>query len=173
MRVRDRGSILEVEDRPGLHWLLGLLFIVVGTVFVLGPLGMFSDAEKLRWWLRIPIALLGALSVRIGLGQLFASPRSSLVVDRANGQMRLDRIGIRGRASSEWPIDSVAAIELLERKDDEGDPIFQLRVFRRDAEPVPLSSVWSHGRDRLENVARTLALAIDVETVNVRGPDHA
>ena len=43
MRVRDRGSTLEVDDVPGMHWLLGLLFIVVGGLFFAGPLGLFTE----------------------------------------------------------------------------------------------------------------------------------
>ena len=95
MLIRDRGSIVEVDDVPGLHWFLGVLFVVVGGLFFVGPLGVFTDADKLRWWLRVLISF-------------FASP-------------------------------------------------------------VPISTVWAHGRDAMERVARAVASSVGVEAINVRG----
>ena len=104
MRVRDRGSILEVDDVPGLHWVLGLLFVGVGTLFLVGPLGLFTDAERLRWWLRVLIAGMGAITAVVGVWQIARAPRSRLTIDRTNAQLRLERTGLGGRKKYEWPL---------------------------------------------------------------------
>ena len=169
MRVRDRGSIVEVDDVPGLHWLLGLLFVVVGTLFFAGPLGAFTDADKLRWWLRVLICVMGALSTGVGVWLIAQAPRSRLTIDRANSRARLERTGIRGRATFEWPLSAIAAVDLIERPDDEGNPVFQVRLFFRESLPVPISTVWAHGRDEMERVARAVASIVGVEAINVRG----
>jgi hypothetical protein len=168
VRVRDRGSILEVDDVPGLHWVLGLLFVGVGTLFLVGPLGLFSDAERLRWWLRVLIAGMGAITAVVGVWQIARAPRSRLTIDRTNAQLRLERTGLGGRKKYEWPLSEIAAVDLIERPDDEGSPVFQVRLFLRESLPVPISMVWAHGRDEMERVARVVASSAGVTTVNVR-----
>lgn len=144
-----------------------MLFVVVGGVFFLGPLGLFTDADRLRWWLRVGVTAMGAISIAVGVWQLMNAPQSTLVIDRAAGRARIERVGLRGRTSREWPLDSIAAVELLERKDDEGNAIFQLRLFLRDAEPVAISPLWSHGRERLEEIATNISSVVGVASINV------
>jgi len=171
--IRERGSVLEIEDVPGLHWLAGLLFVVVGGLFFVGPLGAFTDADKLRWWLRVLICGLGALSVGVGIWQIARAPRSRLTVDRANGRASLVRTGIVDRVKYEWALSDIAAIDLIERPDDEGNPVFQVRVFLRESAAVPISTVWTHGREAMERVARAVASSAGVKTVNVRSESEA
>jgi hypothetical protein len=169
VQVRDRGSIVEVDDVPGLHWLLGLLFVVVGALFFVGPLGAFTDADKLRWWLRVLISGLGALAAGVGVWQIARAPRSRLTIDPINGHVRLQRGGLNGRVSYEWPLSAIAAVDVIERPDDEGNSIFQVRLFFREASPVPISTVWAHGRDEMERVARAVASTVGVDAINARG----
>jgi hypothetical protein len=168
VRIRSEGRFLEVVHTPVLHWAFCLLFIGVGGVFLAGPFGLFTDAARLQWWLRILITALGGVGVGVGVWQLLTVPRSTLLIDRTAGRARMHRVGIAGKSSREVSIASIAAVELLEHKDDEGNPVYQLRLFIRDGEPVVLSPVWPHGRERLEAIARALAEATGVETVNVR-----
>jgi hypothetical protein len=173
VRLRDRGSILEVDDVPGMHWLLGLLFVVVGSLFLVGPLGVFNDADKLRWWLRMLISGMGAAATGVGVWQIARAPRSRLTIDRGNARARLERTGIGGRIKYEWPLSAIAAVDLIEKADDEGGAVFQVRLFLRESLPVPISTVWAHGREAMERVARAVASSIGVNTVNVRSESDA
>ena len=170
MQLRERGGTLEAEDVPGMHWLLGLLFVAVGGLFVAGPLGLLADAARLRWWLRAVVATLGGSGVAAGVWTLARSPRSRLTVDPAGAGVRLERWGIGGRDEWEWPLAALAGVQLVEGRDDEGGVVFQLHLLLRDARPVPLSPVWHHGRERMEHVARRLATVAGVRTINVRVP---
>lgn len=103
MSIRDEGRAFRIDDVPGLHWALVALFVGVGSLFTLGPLGLFTDAEKLRWPLRVLICLLWLTAVPVGLWVFAGAPLSRLVVDRAVGKIRLERWGLSGHSTFEWP----------------------------------------------------------------------
>jgi hypothetical protein len=160
--------VVEAEDVPGLHWLLALLFIGVGGIFVAGPLGLFLDAGRLPAWQRALAMGFGAVGVVVGFWTLDRSPRSRLVVDPRRGRLHLDQRGVGRRILRDWPLATLAAVELVEDRDDEGGEVFRLQLVLREGEPVLVSPVWRHGRDQMEGVARRLAGAARVGTVNVR-----
>jgi hypothetical protein len=95
--------VLEVENAPGLHWLLGLLFLGVGLVFVVGPLGLMRDLERVPAWQRALAVGFGAAGVAAGLWTLAGAPRSRLLVDPVRGHIRLEQRGLGGRTVQEWP----------------------------------------------------------------------
>ena len=170
MRIRERDGTLHVEDVPGMHWLLGLLFVGVGGLFVAGPLGLFADAGRLGWWVRAVTAALGVAGVAAGGRTLTRAPRSRLTVDPGGARVRLERWGVGGQATREWPLAALTAVQLAEGRDDEGGAVFQVHLHLLGAPPVPVSPVWRHGRARMEYVARRLAAAAGVRSVNVRAP---
>jgi len=153
-----------------MHWLLGLLFVGVGGLFVVGPLGLFTDARHMAWWIRAVTAALGAGGVAAGGWTLARAPRSLLTVDPAGGRVRLERWGLGGRVMREWPLTALTAVQLAEGRDDDGGAVFQVHLQLGQAPPVPLSPVWHHGRARMELVARTLAAAAGARPINVRAP---
>jgi len=174
VRVRERSDTVEVDDTPGMHWLLTLLFVGVGALFVAGPLGLFPDVGRMCWWLRALTAALGATSVAAGLWTLTRAPRSRLTVDRA--RVRLERWGLAGHVVREWPATALTGVQLVAGRDDEGGAVFQIHLWLRDEGPVPLSPVWRHGREPMEQVARRLAAAAGVRATNVgsaEGAPHA
>ena len=168
MRIRERGAIVEAEDVPGLHWLLGLLFIGVGGVFVVGPLGLFVDAARLPPWQRALAMGFGAVGLVVGFWTLDRSPRARLSVDPGRGRLRLDQRGIGRRSVREWPLAALRAVELLEDRDDEGGEVFRLQLALHEGEPVLVSPVWRHGRETMEAAARRVARAARVNTVTRR-----
>jgi hypothetical protein len=167
VRIREHEGALEAEDTPGLHWLLGLLFVGVGSVFVAGPLGAFNDAERLEWWQRALAAAFGAGGVAAGLWTLARAPHSRLTVDVSGARVRLERWGFGGRVVREGPLSAVTGVKLVEGRDDEGGEMFQLHLLLRATEPVPISPVWCHGRQPMEDAANRLAAGARVPVVNV------
>jgi hypothetical protein len=145
-----------------LHWLLGLLFAGVGSLFALGPLGLFRDAPTLRWPVGILCTALGAVVVAAGLWVLSRAPRSRLTVDATADRVQLRRWGLAGRFAVEWPLAEVAAVRLVESRDDEGGAVFQVHLVMREGASVPVSPVWYHGRRTHDAIARRLAAALRV-----------
>jgi hypothetical protein len=162
MRIADRDGILSVGDSPGLHWLLGLLFLSVGALFVLGPLALFHDRTTVGWPVRALSVVLGGTGVVTGLWVLHRSPQSTLEVDRRSDRVRLRRRGIGGRRTCAWSIRDVEAIRLAESRDDEDSPVFRVQVVLRDGQVVPVSLLWTHGREAAEAVVTRLRAALGV-----------
>jgi hypothetical protein len=160
MRIVERGGTLLLQDAPGLHWVLGLPFVGVGTVFVLGPLGLFANAAGVAWWVRVLAGLLGAAGVGAGLWVLSGSPRSTLRLDRATGRLHLERRRFTGREASVWSITEIADVGLTEQKDDEGDPVFRMHLLLRSGAMVPVSQLWTHGREQADAVEGRLREAL-------------
>jgi hypothetical protein len=160
MRIVDRDGILLGRDSPGLHWLLGLLFLGVGAFFVLGPLALFHDRTTVGWPVRALSALLGGAGVVTGLWVLHRSPQSTLEIDRGSDRVRLRRRGIGSRQKWAWSIRDVDEIRLAESRDDEDSPVFRVQVVLRDGEVVPVSLLWIHGREAAEAVLTRLRAAL-------------
>ena len=96
MKVRVLEGSIVVDDTPGLHWLHATLFIVIGAIFVAGPIFLFPDVDRMRGWLRAAVVMLGALGVVVGWWLLLQAPRSRIVADFAQSLLRLDRWSLRG-----------------------------------------------------------------------------
>jgi hypothetical protein len=169
VRLRDRDDgTLVVDETPVMHWLFALLFVGVGGLFVVGPLGVFTDADRLAWWVRAGIAAVGSIGVAVGGWVLVRAPRSRLTVAPARAGVRLERWGLGGHVAWEWPLAAITGVQLVQGRDDEGGTVFQLHLLVRDARPVPISPVWVHDRSGLERVARRLAAITGGRIVNAR-----
>jgi hypothetical protein len=166
VKLRVRNDAVEVDDTPTLFWLHALLFVIIGAIFFAGPIFLFPDADRMRWWLRIVIAVVGALSVSVGTWILLGSPRSRIRADRSQSLLRLDRWGLGRRECFEWPLDQLVAVQLAERRDTDGDPVYRLSLVVRDGRTVPMSELWHYGRERMAEATQQLALATGARAVN-------
>lgn len=164
MIVRTRDHTIEVDDTPVQFWIYALGFVVVGAVFVAGPISQFPEID--RMWLRLLIVTIGALSVSVGTWLIIGSPRSRILADVNQSLVRLDRWGLGRRERLEWPIDAVVAVQVSERRDVDGDSVFRLSLVVRDGRTVPMSDVWHRGRERIAEAARELANMANARAVN-------
>jgi len=144
VRITHRPGGLTIRDSPGLHWLLGGLFIVVGSAFVAGA---FSAGN---------LALLaggaGLIAIAAGAWVLARAPRSVLTID--GGVARL-----RGKT---YPIADIADVSVVVSEDDESNAIYQVHLVLRDGARVPVSRLWIH--DRAAAVAAADAVRASVVT---------
>lgn len=164
--VRSRERTIEVDDTPLAFWVYSLGFVIVGGIFVAGPISLFPDIEQMRWWLRVLIGTVGALSVSVGTWLLVGAPRSRIIADASQALVRLDRWGIGGRERFEWGIGDLVAVQLSERRDDDGDRVFRLSLVVRDGRTVPMSDVWHRGREHMAEAVRRLADMTGARAVN-------
>jgi hypothetical protein len=162
MKVVERGSDFEIRDSPGMHWLLAIIFVGIGALFVLGPLGLASNAHTLRWWERVLGVAMGGLGVAVGLWLFARAPSSRLRLDRVTRRVEIVRRAPWGRQGLQVSVADVTAIRLVEKTDDEGGAVFQVHLVLREGRSVPVSLLWAHGREPITDVGRRLAAALDV-----------
>ena len=160
--IVDRDGAVFVRDSPGLHWLLGLLFLGVGSIFILGPLWLFTNRAVVAWPVRGLSMLLGGAGVGAGLWVLSRAPYSILEVDRRAGRVRIRRWGVDGRRAHSWSIREVADVRLAESTDDEDTPMFRVEIALRDGSAVPASLLWTHGRGALDGVVKRLRETLEL-----------
>lgn len=162
MRAVLGHGVLRIDDRPGAHWAVALLFVGVGAVFVLGPLGLFTNAGEVGWFARGASMVMGGCGVGAGLWIARTSPYSRLVHSQATGRVRITRVGTAGRSALEWPAAEVTSVVIAAKKDDDGDDVFQVRLALASGSDVPVSLLWSHDGDGARNSARLLGEALAV-----------
>jgi hypothetical protein len=162
MRVLERDGGLLLADAPGAHWAMALLFVGVGLVFVLGPLGLFVNADSVGWLARGTAMVMGGCGVAAGLWIARESPRSRLVYARSSGRVRITRVGTTGRTEREWAAADVAAVAIVTKRDDEGSNVFQVRLVVANGGEEPASLLWSHDGDGAVRCAERLGDALGV-----------
>jgi len=137
-----------VKDSPGLHWLLGALFIGVGAVFVAGA---FSVDE-----MQLLAGGAGVIAIATGVWVVGRAPWSVLVIDG-------DRVHLRGETFRTADIEDV---RLIAGEDDEGGTVYQIRLAMRGGGEVAVSRLWVHGRAESVAAAKAIARAAGVTVVN-------
>ena len=106
----------------------------------------------------------GAIGVLVGLWWLSTAPHTRLVLSRSKGELRISRYGCFGWRVRRWPATDIAAVRVLDRKDDEDKDVFQIQVVLRSGEAEAASRFWTLGRDTME-CARRLSEALNVPIV--------
>lgn len=158
MRLTNVGRIITLEHTPGLHWLLGGLFVAVGLIGLAAPLGMAADAGTLRAWERVLAASMGIVALVAGVWVCWRAPRTHAVLDLSAGTGRVERLGIGLRETIEFPLEGVEAVLLDHDHDDEGGDVYRPALRMRDGRTVLLSPVWmQHGaQDAVQALAQAL-----------------
>lgn len=158
MRLTNVGRTITLEHTPGLHWLLGGIFVVVGLIALAAPLGMAADAGTLRAWERLLAASMGIVALVAGVWVCWRAPRTLAVLDLKSGTGRIERLGIGLRETIEFPLEGVEAVVLDHDRDDEGGDVYRPALRMRDGRTVLLSPVWmQHGaQDAVQALARAL-----------------
>ena len=160
MRCWEASTGLFIEDSPGLFWVFGALFVFVGAIFVLGPLGLATNAADVSLGVRIVIFSFGTIAVGVGLWVWKRSPLSRVHVNVTDRYVLVTRWGLTGREEIRVDFAEVHRLELESDKDSEGDPVFRPLVRLRNNATVLLSLLHVHDRTQVERVIQEVALRI-------------
>ena len=144
MQLTTHGRTISLTHTPGMHWLLGGGFVVLGIIGAAAPFGLATGVDALRRWELLVIALIGACSAGAGIWLLARSPRSALMLDLESGRGRLQRRGLAMVETTEFAVDGIDAVELEHSKDDDGGDIYRPALRLRDGTRLIVSTVWMH-----------------------------
>ena len=153
-RFDDR---LIVQDSPGCFWLMGLFFIFVGGIFVLGPLGLFNNNHEVPVWVRVASFVMGSIGVIAGGYLIRESPLTTTTVDVITRRIMIREVGLAGKRARVLNALQVREVIVAVKEDSDGDSTFQLQLLLTSGEHVPLSKLWATGRDSCDRQAESVA----------------
>lgn len=162
MRLVEHADTLEIRDAPGWHWLLALLFIGVGAIFVFVTRALVRGAGTFVSWQGVLAIVMGTVAIVVGIWMLVRAPFSRLRLDRLRRQVEIVRWGVFGRDAMRFAVADITAVRLVESTDEAEGAVFQVHVVPRRGHPVPVSVLWAHGREPVGAVATRLAAALGV-----------
>jgi hypothetical protein len=153
MKISESPERLTLRDQPGCIWGLGVFFLLIGALFVLGPLVLFSDRAEQPWYVTGLSVLLGSAGVAAGVWVLRV-PLTTTTFDRLERVVTVRTWGLRRMRDRRWPFTEVAGVRVIESQDSEGDPVYRLQLELRQEEPISLTEVHLHFRDGYEQAAQ-------------------
>jgi hypothetical protein len=153
MHIQETPEKLILQDRPGCIWLLSLFFILIGSMFVLGPLFLFSDRAEQPWYVSAIAIFMGLAALGAGLWQARRVPLSTTTFDRLDRSISMITWGLAGRSGQRWTFNDASALVVVEEKDSEGDPIYRLQLVLRSGETAWLTAVHLHVREPYDQAA--------------------
>jgi hypothetical protein len=160
VRFWDASTSFFIEDSPGLSWILGALFVLVGGAFALGSLGLFTNAADLSFGMRIVILALGTAGIGAGVWVWKRSPLSRVQVNVSDRYILVDRWGITGRETTRLDFADVRAVELETGTDSDGDPVYRPMLRMQNSSPLHLSLLHVHDRAQVERVIQEIVVRV-------------
>jgi hypothetical protein len=156
--IREGGQI-TLRDRPAPYRALGL-FLLAGSVLAIAmALGLATNADELEPWERLSSLAVG-LGVAAGaLWWLAQNPATEVRLDLTRRLLTLVRSGVQGRRERRVAFAELEAVELVQGKDSDGDPIWRPGVRLRSGEQILLSELWSHDQGAVRTGAAAVAEA--------------
>jgi hypothetical protein len=146
---------LVLSDSPGCFWLFGGFFCLVGGGAVAAASASQNGAYP-AWQVAFGIVM-GLVGLGTGLYLIYDAPASRVILTRHDGMLTILRRGIFRRVQERFALSSVSSIYLVQGKDIDGDPVFTLRMELQDGRETPLTHLWIHNRERLEQNLAELA----------------
>ena len=146
---------IVLSDSPGCFWLFGGFFCLVG-----GGAVAAASASQNGGYPPLQVGfgvVMGLVGLATGLYLIYDAPASRVIFTRHDGMLTILRRGIFRRVRERFALSSISSIYLVQGKDIDGDPVFTLRVELQDGREIPLTHLWMHNRERLEQNLAELA----------------
>ena len=136
-----RRAPAQESDMPIVVWATGALFLGVGALFVVGPLGGFTNASGILTWHGALSMGLGLLSAVVGGGILWTTPRVTIRIDGHGRTVEVSAGWFRG-TRRRIEISHIAEVLVAEKPDGEGGWLCQPQLVLKSGERVGLSRAW-------------------------------
>ena len=136
------------------------LFLFGGSLFVLGPLGLFTNNAAVPLWTRGLAFAMGLVGVATGVWLLWSSPSVATTVDVRRRRVIIRERGLAGRREREIEVGEIADVVVAEMPDSDGDATYQPHLILRSGEHVALAHVWLSARGSSEKPVLALRRAL-------------
>ncbi|MBA2380429.1 MAG: hypothetical protein H0V76_12735 [Blastocatellia bacterium] len=153
MKIERTPTILTVRESPGIMWLFGSFFIVVGALFVYGASGGYNNFDEMSFWVMAAHILLGTCAVAAGTWVIYTSPLTVIKIDRNTETLTLHQSGLGGRNTRVFTFDEVKGYSVLEDYDSDGDPVWSLQLETKEGELIRCSLFAGTVREFTSDIA--------------------
>jgi hypothetical protein len=175
VRIIETDSRLVLRDVPGVIWVFGLVFVASG-LFVLSVPFLAPEWRGFGLWQRLAVLAIGAAHFGVGLYTTYRARATVTDLDRSQGRGSQRNRGLwsrwqgaNGAARTEFALADVRAVEIVQSKDDEGDPMYQLRLCLRDSESLWLQAQPAHGEEAAHERARRVRRFLRLDAPRTAG----
>lgn len=146
MKIEERQDELVLRDTPGCIWLLGLMFVALGGLFIYGVLGGFNNVDELSPAKKGITAFIALSGLAGGLWTIARHPIITTVLHQRTRMIEIRQAGLTGKSAEVYAFAQAREFSVIEGKDDDGDPVYEIVLSLNGGRQVPLSN--SVGRDR-------------------------
>ena len=150
MRISETADCLTLRDVPMGIWLLGMAFVASGA-FVLSIPFWSRDWQLFGGWERVAVILIGAGHLAGGSYTVLRATATRTELDRSSG---MGRHTVRlawwlGTRRAQFALADARAVEIVRSADNDGDPIFQLRLWLAGSRHLWLVGQPVRGEERV------------------------
>jgi hypothetical protein len=166
MVLRESGQRIELTDVPVWPWAFAATFIPFGLLLDAWAFGFVSSTQRAQGAARAWMILLGSFGAGLPLVMLRSMPRVRLVFDRDSRTMSLDQWALGRHARKEWPLESIAGIEVVRgvnlNMPGRWKSGFRLQVVMSDGRIIVPTPGWTVRQKSVQSAAATIASALGV-----------
>lgn len=147
MKVFQTSDQLMIKENPGCLWLFGSFFAVIGVLFIYGAVNRFILFGIHTPWAVGLTFLLGILGIAIGFWVIYTTPISHLIINQANNEVTIVRLGIFGRRTTVYHFEEIERFCLIENKTGNGAQVWDFGLELVDGEQIVVTSLGIHAED--------------------------
>jgi hypothetical protein len=141
VKIERNGQILTIKETPGCLWIFGLFFALIGSMFVYGALGGYSNYEQATRWIIAAHLFAGLCAVGAGYWIIYKAPITRITIDRGTETLTYRKKGLSGRSDRVFRFRDIERFLVLEDRDSDGDPVFALGFELTDGEVISISAI--------------------------------
>ncbi|MGQ0541993.1 MAG: hypothetical protein ACT4O9_09115 [Blastocatellia bacterium] len=143
MKIRRSENALVFRETPGCLWVFGLFFAIIGSMFIYGSLGGYSNYNEASPWVIAAHLFGGICAVAAGYWVIFRAPVTTVTIDRKEKIVRLKRRGLSGKHDRAYTFDEVIEFRLIKDIDSDGDNVWSLGVEIVEDKTIKISAISS------------------------------
>jgi hypothetical protein len=149
VRIIENNHGLSLKNNPSPIRFLGIFFLLIGSAFVYGSLGGYSNyAEASGLAIKLHFSF-GIIAVCVGVW-LIATKTSRVEIFAATQTVNLIESNLFGEKQTSIPFCKIKQFIVSEKEDQDGDSIWKVDAELESAEILELSSVWLHDKSHCE-----------------------
>ncbi len=143
MKIERTDQILTISETPGCLWIFGLFFALIGSAFVYGALGGYSNYDQITAIIIAAHTLGGLSAIAAGYWIIYQAPVTRITIDRSSETVTCKKRGLSGKSNVTYTFDRIKKFTLIEQPDSDGDPTFALGMELDDGELISISALFS------------------------------